>query len=155
MDALVNAISELLAAIFGRLGYVGRPRRRANIRDEIKLLDEIRSSSIFGSDSESARQLTDHIAQEVARYSGVIRKRRIPVGSVIICAVLGLPAAYVTYRMVRDGFVWYSIFPGIIAGFFIFGGLAILFTGDDSKGELAKTDATHASAELEKVTADA
>jgi len=53
MDALGNAISELLAAIFGRLGYVGRPRRRANIRDEIKLLDEIRSSSIFGSDSEA------------------------------------------------------------------------------------------------------
>ena len=85
----------------------------------------------------------------------MIRKRKIPVGSVVTCAVLGLPVAYLTYRIVRDGFVWYSVFPGIFAGFFIFGGLAIFFTGDDSKDEQAKTAATDPSPGLEKVAADA
>ena len=140
MEALVNAITELLAAIFGRLGYVGRPRRRENIRDEIKLLDEIRSSSNFGAESESAQYLTDHITQEVARYSGVLRKRKIPWGTVVFCAVIGLPLAYWTFTMVRNGFVWYAIFPGFIGGFFVVAGLGVWATGDDSADKQARTD---------------
>ncbi|HEX3360993.1 MAG TPA: hypothetical protein VHS74_08390 [Solirubrobacterales bacterium] len=140
MEALVNAITELLAAIFGRLGYVGRPRRRENIRDEMKLLDEIRSSSNFGAESASAQHLADHIAEEVARYSGVLRKRKIPWGTVVFCAVLGLPFSYWTYTMVRDGFVWYAIFPGVVGGFFTLAGLALLATGDDSADKQTKTD---------------
>jgi len=132
---LVNSISEFLAALFARFGYVGRPRRRDNLREELALLEEIRESPAFGVDSESARFLTDHIANEVARYSGVLKKRKIPWGTVALSAVIGLPASYWTYTMVRDGFVWYAIFPGLIAGFFVVGGLAILFTGDDSSEE--------------------
>jgi hypothetical protein len=37
--------------------------------------------------------------------------------------------------MVRDGFVWYAIFPELIAGFFVIGGLAVIFTGDDPSDE--------------------
>jgi hypothetical protein len=74
VEALVNSISEFLAALFARFGYVGRPRRRANLRDEIKLLDEIRDSPAFGAESDGARHLTDHIANELARYSGVLKK---------------------------------------------------------------------------------
>lgn len=152
MEALVNAITELLAAIFGRFGYVGRPRRRANIRDEIKLLDEIKSSSNFGPESESAQQLADHIAQEVARYSGVLRKRKIPWGTVVFCAVIGLPLGYWTYALVRNGFVWYAIFPGFFGGFFLIAGLGVLATGDDSAAKEAKTDEGKASAPPAKAT---
>lgn len=146
MEALVNAISEFLAAIFARFGYVGRPRRRAHLRDEIKLLDEIRESPAFGVESASARQLTDYISQEVARYSGVIRKRKIPWSTVVISAVIGLPLSYWTYTMVQDGFVWYAIFPGAVATFFVIGGLAVLFTGDDSAPEEEKQKGSGPSA---------
>jgi hypothetical protein len=132
VEALVNAISEFLAALFARFGYVGRPRRRTNLRDEIKLLEEIRASPAFGPDTDSARFLTNHIANEVARYAGVLKKRKIPWSSVILAAIIGLPFTYWTYTMVRDGFVWYAVFPGLVAGFFLVGGLGVLLTGDDS-----------------------
>jgi len=133
MEALVSSISEFLAAIIARFGYVGRPRRRTNIRDELKLLDEIRSSQAFGVESESAHHLSSHISNEIARYSGVVRKRKVPWGTVIISAIIGLPALYLTFTLVQDGFVWYSIFPGLVAAFFVIGGLGVLFTGDDSE----------------------
>lgn len=132
MEALVNSISEVLAALFARFGYVGRPRRRANLRDEIKLLEELRESPAFGADTDSARYLTNHIANEVARYAGVLKKRKVPWGTVFLSAIIGLPFTYWTYTMVRDGFVWYSVFPGLVAAFFVIGGLGVLFTGDDS-----------------------
>jgi hypothetical protein len=56
----------------------------------------------------------------------------VPWGTVVVCAVIGLPLSYLTYTMVRNGFVWYAIFPGAIAGFFVIGGLALLLTGDES-----------------------
>lgn len=132
MEALINSISEMLAALFARFGYVGRPRRRANLRDEIKLLEELRGSPAFGAETDSARYLTNHIANEVARYAGVLKKRKIPWGTVVLCAVIGLPFSYWTYTMVRDDFVWYSVLPGLVAGFFVIGGLGVLLTGDDS-----------------------
>jgi hypothetical protein len=42
--------------------------------------------------------------------------------------------------MVRDGFVWYAIFPGAVAGFFVIGGLAVLFRGDDSSPEVKDSE---------------
>jgi hypothetical protein len=65
----------------------------------------------------------------------VIRKRKIPWATVVFSAVIGLPLSYWTYTMVQDGFVWYAIFPGAVAAFFVIGGLAVLFTGDDSAPE--------------------
>lgn len=135
MASLVNSISEFLAALFAKFGYVGRPRRRTNLREEITLLEEIRNSPAFGVESDSARFLTDHIATELARYSGVLRKRKIPWGTVGLSAIIGLPASYLTYTIVQDGFAWYAIAPGIVAAFFVVGGLAVLFTGDDSSDQ--------------------
>jgi hypothetical protein len=133
VEALINSISEVLAALVARFGYVGRPRRRANLRDEIKLLEELRASPAFGPDTDSARFLTNHIANEVARYAGVLKKRKIPWGTVALSAVIGLPFSYWTYTMVQDGFVWYSVFPGLVAAFFVVGGFGVLLTGDDSE----------------------
>lgn len=98
MGALVNSISEVLAALFAKFGYVGRPRRRANLRDEIKLLEELRASPAFGPDTDSARFLTNHIANEVAGYAGVLKKRKIPWGTVGVSAIIGLPFSYWTTR---------------------------------------------------------
>jgi hypothetical protein len=73
-------------------------------------------------------------------------KRKIPWSTVFLCAVIGLPVAFWTYTIVRDGFVSWAIFPGLFGGFFVFGGLAMLFTGDDSKDPKTKSDASEAVA---------
>lgn len=137
MEALVNAVSEFLAAIFARFGYVGRPRRRQNIRDELALLDLIRDSSAFGVESDAAGFLSGHITHEVARYSGIEleRKRKIAWNSVVIALVVGIPFAYWTYKLNQHGFAWLSLLTGFVAGFMLIGGLGILLTGDDSSGE--------------------
>lgn len=137
MEALVNAVSEFLAAIFARFGYVGRARRRANIRDELALLETLRGSASFGNESLAARHLTDHIDREVARYSGIEieGKRKIAWGTVATAAIFGFPAAFWTYMLNQDGFDWLSLLPGAVAVFMLIGGLGVLFSGDSEANE--------------------
>jgi hypothetical protein len=143
MEALVNAISEFLAAIFARFGYVGRTRKRAHIREDLVLLDEIRSSAAYGPQSETASYLHAHINREVADYSGITlkHKRKIPWGTVALALPLGLGFAYWTYKIVDDGFSLFSLIPGTAAAFFLIGGLGVLFTGDDSEEDEESSEA--------------
>lgn len=142
MEALVNAVSEFLAALFARFGYVGRARHRANIRDDLALLDLLRNSPSFGDDSDAARHLMGHIGIEVARYAGIEieHRRKIQWGSVLTAAIIGLPAGYLTYKLNQGGFSWVSLLPGLISAFMLIGGLGLLFSRDspdESKEELA------------------
>ncbi len=136
MGELVNAASEFLAAIFARIGIVGRPRRRAAIRDEIQLLHEIRDSPDFGTESRAHRYLADHVTTEVARYSGIElkRKRNIPWGSVFLALAIGLPLGYWTYRLNDAHFSWFSVLPGSISALMLIAALGFL-TGDSNAEE--------------------
>lgn len=136
MEALVNAASEFLAAIFARVGFVGRPRRRAAIRDELELLATIRESPDFGADSKAHKFFSDHITAEIARYSGVElrRKRKIPWSSVVLALLIGLPFAYWTYKLNEDHFSWFSLLPGLLAALMLLAVLGMLF-GDSSSSE--------------------
>jgi hypothetical protein len=133
MEALVNAVSEFLAAIFARFGFVGRQRRRVNIKEDLALLDALRESPEFGSDSTATTHLTTHINNEIARYAGFESKREIEWGSVATAFVFGIPAAYVTYKLNQDGFSWFSLIPGSIAAFMLIGGLGLLLNNKDSE----------------------
>ncbi len=137
MPALVNAISEFLAAIFAQFGYVGRTRKRAHIREDISLLAQIHESDAYGPQSEAAKNLHDHISREVTEYSGITlkHKRKLPWSTVLLAIPLGLVFAYWTYKIVDDGFSLFSLLPGTAAAFFLIGGLGVLFTGDDSEPE--------------------
>lgn len=147
MEALVNAVSEFLAAIFARFGYVGRTRRRAHIREDLTLLSEIRNSEAYGPQSQTASYLHDHINREVAHYSGIElkHKRKIPWGTVIVSIPIGLAFAYWTYKIVDDGFSLFSLPLGAVAAFFLIGGLSVLFTGDNSEKQEDETEATPSS----------
>jgi hypothetical protein len=135
MGDLVNAVSEFLAAIFARFGFVGRQRRRVNIKEDLALLDALRESPAFGPQSAAASHLSAHIDNEVASYSGVEPKRKIEWGSVVTAFVCGIPAAYVTYRLNQGGFSWFSLIPGLIAAFMLIGGLGLLFNSGDSESQ--------------------
>ncbi len=134
MEGLVRAASEFLAAVLGMLGFVGRPRRRAHIRDDLDLLMRLRESPDFGPDSAAHGYLAGHITREVAGFSGIEldRKRKIPWFSVVLALVIGLPLAYWTYRLDEDGFNWVSLLPGAPAALLLLAALGMLFTGDQS-----------------------
>lgn len=135
MEALVNSVSEFLAAIFARAGFVGRQRRRANIKEDLSLLDLIRNAPGFGPESPATSHLSAHISGEIARYSGIEPKRRIEWSSVITAFVIGVPAAFVTYKLNQDGFSWFSLIPGLVAAFMLIGGLGLLLNTKDSEDQ--------------------
>jgi hypothetical protein len=137
MDALVNAVSELFAAVLGRLGHVGRARGRANIRQDLDLLGQLRESPEFGSASPASRFLANHITAEVARYSGVVPRQKKPWGSIWLALFMGIPLAYLAFSLNEDGFDWFSLLPAIGA-FVLFLAAIQLFTGDkepESEGD--------------------
>jgi hypothetical protein len=149
MEALVNAASEFLAAIFARFGFVGRPRRRAAIRDELDLLAQIRESPDFGTSSKAHKFFSDHITSEIARYSGVElkRKRKIPWSSVVLALFIGLPLAYWTFKLNQDHFSWFSLLPGLLAALMLLAVLGMLF-GDSSSSEEESGSSREAEATL-------
>lgn len=146
MEALINAASEFFAAVFARLGYVGRPRRRAAIRDELELLAQIRESPDFGVESKAHRFFAEHITAEIARYSGVElkRKRRIPWLSVVLALLIGLPLAYLTYKLNVNHFAWLSLLPGLLAALMLLAVLGMLF-GDSSSTKEDSEEADNAA----------
>ena len=70
MESLVKAMSDFLAAVLGRVGFVGRPRRRAAIHDDLQLLDQLRDSSDFGPESPAHHFLRNHIGSEETTTDG-------------------------------------------------------------------------------------
>jgi hypothetical protein len=130
---LLKAASDFFAAVLGAAGFVGRPRRRAAIRDDLELLRDLEKSPEFGPGTWTREVLTAHITLEVARHAGVdLPRRKIAWGSIVMAFVIGAPLAYLTYRLDRDGFEWWSLLPGIIAGLMFIAILGMLFNPDEA-----------------------
>jgi len=142
VESLVKAASDFLAAVLGKVGFVGRPRRRAAIHDDLKLLDQLRGSSDFGPDSPAHHFLRNHITAEVAGYSGVELgpKRKIPWGSVVLSILIGGPFGYWTYKLNDDGFAWFSILPGLIATLMFIAALGMIFGGEEASADEGETE---------------
>lgn len=106
-----RASSELLAAVFGALGFVGRPRRRAGILADLDLLDRLRDSHAFGPDSPAHWFLVQHISLEVAKLANVElkRKKKVPWASVAFALLIGAPLGFWTYELNKSGFRWFSL----------------------------------------------
>lgn len=138
MKDVVQAISDLFAAILGRLGHVGRVRGRANIREDLDLLGQLRDSPEFGSDSAASGFLVDHITTEVARYSGVESAPKKPLGSVLLGLLITASLAFLAYSLSADGFDWFSLLAGVGAALF-FVVTVEMFSKDDSAAEDAKS----------------
>jgi len=128
MEMLVSAVSDFLAAVLSKLGFVGRTRRRAGIQDDLELLGRLRGAPEFGPDSAAHRFLVDHITLEVAKFAGVELKRtkRRDWVAVALALCIGLPLGYWTYKLNQDDFRWLSLIPGSVAGLMLVGALGTL-----------------------------
>jgi hypothetical protein len=126
-----SAVGGFIAAILGRIGYVGRPRRRSEIRHDLQLLDEVAESQHLGRESRGYATLKDRIEKDVMCLAGVKVEgdKTRPVGSIVFGLIFGIPAAYWTYWLVRDGFEWLALLPGTVAGFLLIATLSMLVLG--------------------------
>lgn len=113
------SIATPLAAV---VGIGGRRRRlRAEVRDNLSLLEELKKDEILSTHTPAIGWIAGKIALDVARLSGQplgARKKPVPRGAVIFAALLTVGLGYWTYVLTRDGFVWYSVFPGTGAALF-------------------------------------
>jgi hypothetical protein len=145
MADLVRAASDFLAALLSSIGFVGRPRRRAGIREDIELLGTLEAAPAFGPSSRAHRMMTEHITTEVAKLAGVElrRRRQVPWSSVFVAAAIGLPCAYWAYKLDQHDFAWLSVLPGAVALLMLLGILGMV-TGSDDAAEEAEPEATAA-----------
>jgi hypothetical protein len=112
MEAIVNAVSDLFAAILGRFGHIGRARGRTNIREDLALLVLLQQASSFGPESGVSKNLERHIETEVARYSGAEPQKKRPWGSIVLAAFIGAPLAVFGFSL--DS--WWAALPWAGAG---------------------------------------
>lgn len=115
VETLIAIATPLLALI-----SVGARRRhlRTEVRDNLALIEEIKKDQVISQYSPAIGMLSGKVVLDVAKLAGQSlggRKKPIPWGSAIVASLLTLGFAYLTYAINRDGFEWYSVFPGSFA----------------------------------------
>ncbi|TVT19318.1 hypothetical protein FNH05_35050 [Amycolatopsis rhizosphaerae] len=118
-ENLAKIVTTVVVPILTLIGFGSRRRRLRNeIKDNLELVREIEKHQILQEHTLASGWLQGRIALDVARLSGVklgTPKAPIPKGSVVFAGVLALGFAIWTYWLDRNGFVWYSIFPGLVS----------------------------------------
>lgn len=116
MAELANALAEALAAFLRAIGYVGRPRKRAAIADDLGLLRELDEfpGGEFGPGTAPHIWLVGHIYQEVGEFVGLdfsMEKRKASLLSVFIAAGLAAGLGWASYYLISRGYGWWAVFP--------------------------------------------
>jgi hypothetical protein len=149
MDKLVAAASDFFAAILARFGFIGRPRRRAGIVEDLDLLERLRDTPEYGPESAAHTFLANHITVEVAKLAGIKTRRPIQWGSVFLAFAIGAPFIYWAYWLNRDGFSWLGLVPSIVGGMMVIAIFGLIFANDEPQDESDTPDGPSAAAGLE------
>jgi len=134
VESIVKAGLAIGAPLATVVGFGGRNRRlRHDIRENLALVDEVEKHAPLREVSLSSAWLQGRVALDIAKLTGQdfgARKKPIQWSSVLFAFLLSAGFAAWTYWIVRDGFIWYAVFPGIAATLF---GIAVLgmFTNRD------------------------
>jgi hypothetical protein len=125
VESLINAASEFLAALLSLVGFVGKGHRRTAIRENLELLRELDAfPDYFGKGTFAYTALADYIVLEVAKLAEIelpSKRREIPWSALVTAAILGGGTGHLTYVLNKNGFRWYSIFPGAFAALMLLG----------------------------------
>lgn len=119
-EAITKAILTVVIPLLTMIGFGSRRMRLRNeIRENLTLVDEIEKHEPLREHTPAVIWLQGRIALDVAKISGQnlgTPKAPIQKGSVAFAAVLAFAFGTWTYLLNSDGFIWYSVFPGIVAG---------------------------------------
>lgn len=120
-----------LAVVLPILTAVGIGSRRSRLRNEIRenlaLVEEVQRHALLNNHTLSSAWLQGRIATDIARLTGQTggkRKKPVQKSSAVVALVLALAFGYWTWSIDREGFVWYSVFPGTVSAL-----MAISFWG--------------------------
>lgn len=134
VNSVVSAVLAVVAPIAATISIGGRRRRqRHEIRENLALIEDIQKNEALAQVGLVSGWLHGRIALDVAKLTGQTLgsdKKPIPWGSVIWTSIFVAVFGAITYYLNRDGFVWYSVFPGLVAAtlaFSVFG----MFVGRD------------------------
>jgi hypothetical protein len=118
-ESIVQTVTAVLAPLITLIGLASRRRRlRSEIRENLSLLQEIEKDEVLREHTPAPGWIQGKVALDVAKLAGVplgTPKKPIPKGSVAFAGILTAGFSFWTYYIVRSGFVWYSVFPGIVA----------------------------------------
>ncbi len=139
METLLNMVGNALGALMRALGFAGRPRLRAAIREDLQLLHELEQVPAFAEETPLHNVMLAHVGTEVLRLVGAPvlgERKKVQWGSVCLGGIVGFPLAYWTYALNRSGFTVWSLIPGGVSFFFLVGG----FFGGLFPGRVAPED---------------
>jgi len=118
-ESIVQAGMAVLTSLGTLVGVASRKRRlRREIMDNLELIAELEKIAVLRDQTPVIGWLQGKVALDVAKLANVkldTGKTPIPWGSVATAAILALSFGVWTYWINRDGFVWYSVFPGMVA----------------------------------------
>jgi hypothetical protein len=118
-DTIAQAVAVVVAPLISLIGFFSRRRRLRNeIRENLSLLKQLDKDDLLREHSPAALLLRGRITIDVAKLSGQplgTAKKPVPKGSVIFSSLLCIALSTLTYYINRNAFIWYSLFPGILA----------------------------------------
>ncbi|MFG1621172.1 hypothetical protein [Kribbella sp. NPDC049227] len=119
VDSVIQAATAILVPLGTLIGVGSRRRRlRHEVRENLSLIKELEQNKVISHHSPAVAWLHGRVAIDVARLAGQrlgVAKKPIPWGSVSLAGVLALVFGWWTWYLDRDQFVWYSVFPGVVA----------------------------------------
>lgn len=143
VEAILKAAAAVMAPTAALVGVGGRRRRlRAEVRENLSLVEALEKNEVLREHTPAVGWLQGKVALDVARLAGFplgTPKSPIPKGSVVMAGILGLAFAAWTYYIDKDGFVWYSVFPGTVSALMFIAILGMLTNRElplDQDGEL-------------------
>lgn len=111
--AILTPLLTALGIVFGR-----RARLRAEIKNNLQLLTEVRDEPLLQADGLAAGWLAGKVLVDTAKLTGQPlgpRKSPIPWSSVVLAGILAVAAGLFTWWLNQRGPVWYSVFPATFA----------------------------------------
>lgn len=120
---IAQAFAAVVAPLITLVGLASRRRRlRAEIRDNLTLLQDLEKEEVFRDHTPTVGWLAGKIVVDTAKLTGVplgAQKKPIPWGSAVLSSLFFAGFAFWTYYINRQEFIWYSVFPGIVAFLFL------------------------------------
>jgi hypothetical protein len=117
LEGIAKASAAVVAPVGTLIGVGSRRRRLRNeIRENLALVKAIEQDDILREHTPAAGWLQGKITVDVAKLAGRslgTPLKPIPWGSVVFAAIWFAALAAWTLYVSRDGFVWYSVFPGL------------------------------------------
>ncbi len=119
VTAVAQAVATIATPVGALAGYFSREKRLRNrIRDNYSLLQDLEKNDVLREHTPIPTWLNGKIAIDVARLSGQplgTPKKPIPKGGLTLAATILIAFTAWTYYIVHNAFVWYSVFPGLVA----------------------------------------